>query len=538
MKNLLRHWRWCALVLSLGALGCVLHVALPILPRWQVQIHGTLRPDIFWDDGRGTVRLVGHERGCLLVLDSASGRERARYDPSESESVGYTFSPDGRLAVEVTSGKQKRLRWIDLDDHSESGEEFDGEITWMRFSPTGEYLALLLVTPSQEPETLDMLVLECITRTKVLQRTVPEMSLPAFLPGERRMIFSACDKDTGSYVFDLETQSEVSRLPGACSTYRLSPDGTRLVTGLWSMDDLGALWDFSNPVAPRRLASLMDCFPEFSQDSFWCAVYNLDSRKNELWDIRAGARVLEFEGNSLSFLFSPDSRYLGSYSWGDDKEEFRLVDLQTRTVLWRRFMYSCPRFDGPRAGPPPSRINTRPAFTPDSRFVILPGAGAAFDVVATASGELVLQFAPGEGKSIPPEPQFSESGLVLFTSERSVESADESTIAVLDTWLARLLGKVERSPKFPVSVINPNVRQELLRLEVGPSAEANLSPNGRAVLITENGKGGATSITCWDVPARRPWRWILGIPFGLLAMMLSVGWLRRRLRLKPQATAA
>ncbi|MBI3407433.1 MAG: WD40 repeat domain-containing protein [Planctomycetes bacterium] len=523
--------------MSLGALGCILHAALPSLPRWRLHVQGDARPYVFWDNARGTVRLVGHERGCFLILDSESGCQEARYDSPESgEVIGYEFSPDGRYAVEVNNTSQNRLRWIDLDDNSESFEEFEGEIHRTDFSPAGKYLALGISMPSQKSDTLELLVLDCKTRVKVLRRTVPELSRPVFLPGERYLVSAACNEEAGAFVVDLEKKSEISQLPGVCPLYRLSADGTRLLTERCSVDDLAALWDISDPAAPRRMAIHMDYLAEFTQDGSWCAGYNLDSEKNELWDVRIGTKEMEFGDLREHFVFSPDSRYLGYLFWPDDEEVFQLIDLQSRRVLWSRPICSEARFS---TGCPLCRYETRPAFTPNSRFVIIPGVDAAFDVVAASSGELVFQFAPGKRKSGPPEPQISKTGLVLLSSELNVDEWAVKSVLSVDAWLEKLFGKAGKSPKYALSLIALDTRQELLGLQVEPDSEAILSPDGHALLITEFDESGTTSITCWDIRARRPWRWILGIPLGLLAVTLSARWLLRlRQRRKPQAAAA
>ena len=198
-----------------------------------------------------------------------------------------------------------------------------------------------------------------------------------FLPGSKRIICAAVNEKTGSHIVDLETEREVSFLPGACSSYQISPDASRLVCGQTSPDLPGALWDIANPAMPRQMDSFHGCLGEFSQDNRWFAIFNLDTRKTELWDLRDGKKSSEMDGELTNVLFSPNSRYVGIYTlWNGPDESFRLIDLHTGTVLWRRPFPT----RGPMGSGPPTLI-TYPAFTHDSRFVIIPGMNAPFDVV-------------------------------------------------------------------------------------------------------------------------------------------------------------
>src|SRR5262249_42923962 len=51
------------------------------------------------------------------------------------------------------------------------------------------------------------------------------------------------------------------------------------------------------------------------------------------------------------------------------------------------------------------------------------------------------------------------------------------------------------------------------------------------LLVAGNDADGNTQLVCWDVPAARPWRWIIGAPAGLgtAVLLVSFAWkLRRR----------
>ncbi|MBI3407431.1 MAG: hypothetical protein HY040_03630 [Planctomycetes bacterium] len=89
--------------------------------------------------------------------------------------------------------------------------------------------------------------------------------------------------------------------------------------------------------------------------------------------------------------------------------------------------------------------------------------------------------------------------------------------------------------KDMVCVVEMNTHQEVFRLEDEPAWFASLSPKGNTLLVVTSVADEIPLLTCWDIPARRPWPWILGIPFGFFALLLSVRWLlARRIRRKAQ----
>jgi hypothetical protein len=59
-----------------------------------------------------------------------------------------------------------------------------------------------------------------------------------------------------------------------------------------------------------------------------------------------------------------------------------------------------------------------------------------------------------------------------------------------------------------------------------------LSKDARTMIISYGEPNNQRVIECWDVPARKPWRWIVGIPLALGAVvwLLRCGWLRWRSR--------
>jgi hypothetical protein len=59
-----------------------------------------------------------------------------------------------------------------------------------------------------------------------------------------------------------------------------------------------------------------------------------------------------------------------------------------------------------------------------------------------------------------------------------------------------------------------------------------LGPDARNAIFSYKDRDGQHTIEGWDVPARKPWLWIVGIPlaFGVSAWLARQAWLRRRKR--------
>jgi hypothetical protein len=80
---------------------------------------------------------------------------------------------------------------------------------------------------------------------------------------------------------------------------------------------------------------------------------------------------------------------------------------------------------------------------------------------------------------------------------------------------------------------------EVARLALDGRWSAELTADGRSLIVWDDGdRIEDTTIMCYDVPPHGPLRYALGVPVGLVAVVVAfrVGW--RRWRRRPTATAA
>jgi hypothetical protein len=99
--------------------------------------------------------------------------------------------------------------------------------------------------------------------------------------------------------------------------------------------------------------------------------------------------------------------------------------------------------------------------------------------------------------------------------------------------LALLLPNRQRddTPLTSVRVFDPATGAELCRIgDVGAEPIA-ISRDGSALILYQHADGdGDAAVICYDVPPARPWRFILGIPLALSALLITLrfGWRRVR----------
>jgi hypothetical protein len=82
---------------------------------------------------------------------------------------------------------------------------------------------------------------------------------------------------------------------------------------------------------------------------------------------------------------------------------------------------------------------------------------------------------------------------------------------------------------------------ELCRIDLPEADVYDFTPDGRLLFLYQTaGSSGEATLSCYDVPQRRSWAWIVGIPLtvGLSAVSLRAGWRRLRRSSAPTVDAA
>src|SRR5262249_50493094 len=96
-------------------------------------------------------------------------------------------------------------------------------------------------------------------------------------------------------------------------------------------------------------------------------------------------------------------------------------------------------------------------------------------------------------------------------------------------WLRDLLPN--RRDEIALAVFQTDSREIVMWLDGLVPQNASLSPDGHSLLVLETADNACT-LSCWDIPEKKPWRWILGVPagLGLLLVVPYQAWKRRRVR--------
>jgi hypothetical protein len=82
---------------------------------------------------------------------------------------------------------------------------------------------------------------------------------------------------------------------------------------------------------------------------------------------------------------------------------------------------------------------------------------------------------------------------------------------------------------------------QLCRIDLPEADVYDFTPDGRSLFLYQTaGSTGEATLSCYDVPQRRSWVWIVGIPLtvGLSAVPLRAGWRRLRRSSAPTVDAA
>jgi WD40 repeat protein len=135
-------------------------------------------------------------------------------------------------------------------------------------------------------------------------------------------------------------------------------------------------------------------------------------------------------------------------------------------------------------------------------------------------------------------PYFAVNLIDYTTPERSPfwEFIEERILSVLMPSLRRDNGALSAARVF-----DGRTGEELGRVNLPNADLADLAADGRSLfLYIEAGADGEATLLCYDIPPRRAWSWIIGIPLalGLLLASLRAGWRRLRRRPAPAARSA
>lgn len=267
----------------------------------------------------------------------------------------------------------------------------------------------------------------------------------------------------------------------------------------------------------------------FSSDMQWAMIFPepvVVGREREFWNLGAGQKIgLVPHGDKVEWwevLAANERPLLATYDV--EHGELRVSDAATLEPIWRR----------PWAEIAPPFGSTFIAHGTDrGTLIALDNVAQRIDLT---SGESLwrLRLADARLRDGLFAHAFHRNGSLIVLAQYT-----EAEPPLFRVWLAKLGEWIQPDPIGGVVqmsiVIDPDAGKLLFQASHHTNDNfyrCRLSRDARTIFISYGEPGDRRVIECWDVPARKPWHWIVGIPLacGAGAWLLRRGWLRWRRR--------
>jgi outer membrane protein assembly factor BamB len=515
-----RHRRvvgWSAFGLALLALAWSLDVYLPPDPRWTVQ--GKFSAERLIPDGTAFGYVNGVQPSAPLTL-----REMRTGDP-----IGSFFVQAGLIHSWRCSANRRVVAAVPVNGplwvaNVETGEEWqlqdEFHFTTMSLSPDGEYLAI------ESPRDGGRLVhartghrLHSWQTNTVFHRwsaTGEHLTYQRANRADNRVDLCIWDVRRKMLAGTLENAEYLASTADRNTLFAQQKDrgSTRF--------DRVILWDLTAGQARGRIGTIAATKLRIalSADECTAALWSDDAGAGDLefWDLQGMRRlaVAKLPLGTQSGVLAPDGRHFASF----DGQNVVILDARTGEELWQH-----PAFNA-QAQPP--------VFTADSQSLVVITKDGLFwrDPATGASQHTRLA-------SNPIEVRWSEAwaenrGVAYETPGWGRTQQVGWLVQQLRKWLPA--GWVPDEELYQVSVFDTRTGPSLLELYDGPVQSAVLTNDGNS-LVTIHADDQGQMLRCWDVPARKPMRWVLGVPCAIAAtvLMMRAAWRALCRRRKPAA---
>ncbi|MBI3409943.1 MAG: WD40 repeat domain-containing protein [Planctomycetes bacterium] len=538
-KTVLRLFAWTLFAAFLGFIAWSLYVILPPQPRWVIENSSLQIPFCFLKDGSGAVFIVLDEKFQqqqlgLIVRDLTDGSELSGYSAGEL----IETTRDGRRQLRNTLFLQcdRRLRGV----RPSTGEAWDIplpdfvlKVADVQASPEGDLLVVIpqvsdkdshcVILNTQDGRLLGELPVESRTgpidfTPLFLSAVLPERKAVALwdrkqLRSDREVAFPEAAngktlkplkvnngdlvlQESDSEIIDLvmwdlpeiSRRAELGHYPMRWTEFRFSPNGEFLVAGEQRTHNV-KIWK----VASRQLIAELTQFPKVG-------IANV-----QLW-------------------FSPDGRHLAAfdadnYADADDHRRLLIYDLATGVRIWERKHVSVPQ------------CFSASAFLRDSKpFLFAPNGNTVavetsteLQFLETTTGALRFSAPKSDENSIR---ACSNNGrYVLSTTLHPCEASRLERFLkewLPASWLTWLGSEMEVSGQF-IDWEKGLVQDDVIwGRVVAPNQLTMVADDGRTFFTITLERRDKSAISCWDIPAKRRWEWILGVPAALA--LAVIGW--------------
>lgn len=532
--------RWSLFALPLVALGVFLWHFFPPEPRRVIETefwpHEVVRINevpmlVMFRESQNLPHIGRLIRGPVKLLNLQFGEETGPFWTDAQLEWPALASKDGRfLAARLDKGRVGLIDWVERREWS---HQFSEEIANAAISPDG---ALLLV--GCKPH--EIMIFETAT-TKVIERTKGWHGSADFSPSSSHVLFWNDDDKHPLQLWSREQRRVVARFDGGESGnfFPFSPDDGRLLLHEHhpTKDNAWALWDVKNL---KRIAVLEPAVPIGGFQAVFASAQFLVTFSNEqphsalleFWSAETGKRLgsAVAKGEIANVEFAPDGKTMvvEAHELTDKKVVISSVlavfDVPSGAKRWERTWVAGRRFS--------SLTYILPLRVGGAQHMLVGGDSPlnALETVDWMTGKTRHTFSM-QVEEAWSWPRLSGDQRVLMLP--TVDDKQES--AGLWQWFKGLFFPRQRKnwPRYNVTFFEVASGRETCRLD--DAGSVNVIP-----LLTDDGQTLITwddtptpRILIWDIPPKKPWRYIVGGPAALglfvLAWRYWRKWRKRRL---------
>jgi hypothetical protein len=526
--------RWGLFLAALATVAAGLYAMLPPEPRWTV----TCTPQWVFQTADGRIATYGSQSGSsggLQLWDTATGCELARFLTGDETVAARGRSDDGRFLVALVKGDRPdtwRIRGVDLAAQREwDAEVAAGPFESASFSRRRCELVSLRITRTRNVGAHNLIV--DTTSGRVVAK----------LPGDAETVVFGDDCGYVAAGYREEDQPSQTRIVNTRTGKTTVIEDARLLTdspdsrwllidrgeeGTWLWDVAGASWHAHLP--ELKVPTLRKDIYAIHRSYTWLAVHSYNSRIIRARATRSYMGGIKIRramsiwydtdafsiGNSNNPTFSPDSRFL---LCEDSPErghpQWALYDVAAGKRLWTRAW---------------DQNHGEPLFTPNSRRIVvhLPNS-AKVEIIDAATGEVerTIDLTGMESPSI----RLTSDGRTLVASATPSSQERPWLLDKLADWFG--LGDDGAPMQIRTFDVDSGTAVGEFHVE---ECEDHWLTGDRQFLVTigsDSDEDGTTGkiVRCWDVPPRKPLRWVLGAPACLGVALLSLRFGGGRLRL-------
>jgi hypothetical protein len=555
----MRSLRWGLFALALACLGVALYAGLPHEPRWVLR--GPIAPLGLTLDGTSlitaiervadlpsknrspTMPFAGPQMGPIQFWDIATGQEVWSLLGENGPRWQVAFSDDYKRLVAVASpfegADRDEMKCIDLTTGRERRTMIEHRTnSWnFVFSPGGTLL--LLDDWDLQHDVKDLHLYDAVS-LRLLVKAQPRNRWPRYLwsTGGNAMLIYATDENGNARLRRISADGETMiQLKGAGDWLAVTPDGKTLITEpprpeaeeLAPVDSL-LLWDL--PEGTQRGTIPVDAFhPRASGDNL---IVTPDSRTllithgmprpgNTIgvWDIETAQWLGKVVFDRRAALILPEHNAFALFDRENKRPNFTWYRIRPFAKLWEREW-------------PGGELRSVDYLSGVQRLAVLWGDGSSTRVqlFETQSGAPTLEIKLDPGQ----QHQWLSRGEHFAVLSWDRDAAAERSALVLfieEHIVGAIMPRLRPGRGTPTSTqfFDLATGSERGRIDRAGADPDILTPDGRTLLLYQQaGHDGDAAIFCYDVPPRRPWTLIAGIPLlaGAALVSLHFGW--RRLR--------